>query len=235
MTLIEEKVMSCKVGIIESYNRRKTVNKFIVSEQTDETDSLFLNIGLRISTENTWFSSPSHYPFFDNFGDSIAIGEEKYLVEKIIAKLEPDEIKIDALSYELLKGKFSPYFSVSSVLLVPLKILYMRILQEMNKWPILYDYTINSFVLNFDGLKVPVYSIHEDIIDSHLLIFRKEIGKWHYKTYPNPKYPEKKETILVEIKETGQSKVEILAMSSIKLEIEDMTLDALSLNLGNAT
>ena len=221
MTILAEKVLECKKGIIDSYNRRKTVDRFIVSEQTASMDDMFLNIGIRTLIDNIGFSSPSHVPFFDRFGDSIAIGEEKYFLETIISKSEYEEIVDITMDYDQLK-KYSEEFMENSVLLVPLRILYSRMLQEPVKWAISYDYDIRSFILDFKSHRIPVYSIHEDIIDSNLVFLNRELGKWSYHVYPNPKFAKKTETIFVDITEANQLKVELLVQSSIKLEIENI-------------
>lgn len=221
MTIIEKKVTECKMGIIDSYNRRKSVDKFIQSQQTAAMDDMFVNIGIRTLIDNIWFSSTGHVPFFDRFGDSIAIGEEKYFVENLIKNSEVKEVAGDAMDYNQLK-QHSKDFLMNSVLLVPLKMLYSRMLLAPAKWLMFYDNSINTFVIHFEKLKIPVYSIHEDIIESNMIFVNKELGKWYYKTYPNPKFAKNTETIYVDIKEVDQKKVELTVFSTVKFEIENV-------------
>jgi hypothetical protein len=221
LTILDEKVLSCKKGIIDSYNRRKTVDKFIYSEQTAAMDDLFLNIGIKILGENIWFSSSSHYPCFDNLGDSVAIGEEKYLLDTLISKSDSEEIDSTGMDYHQLT-KFSENFLMNSVLLVPIEVLYSRMLQDPSKWLIVYDNNLTSFVMHFGNYRIPVYGIHGDVIASNLIFLNKELGKWSYKTYPNPQFGKKTETIYVDISEVDNLKVEMVVYSSIKFEIDDI-------------
>ena len=108
------------------------------------------------------------------------------------------------------------------MILVPIKIKYDHMLKKREVWPIDYDYELKSFILNFETLKVPVYSVHEDFINSYVICLNKDFGEWLYKKYDNPYDPSKEETIYVEIKRAEQpSKVEILVRSLIKFQIHD--------------
>lgn len=223
MSLNESKVEECIIDVIRSYNDRKRITKFVNVSHVAETDGAFFQTVIRTLTDDIWFTDPSHVPLYGRLGAAIAEGEERGFIKKILDEIDDvEETDLSDFIPDLLTEKLSGLSAQDTLILTPIKIKYDHMLKKRNIWAIDYDYEFESFVLKLNALKVPVYSIHEDLIDSHVICLNKNFGEWIYKTYPNPYDSSKDETIFVEIKRAAQPfKVEILIRSLSTFRIVD--------------
>jgi len=226
LSLSEAKVQECRLDIINSYNNRKRIPKFVNSRRVAETDGTFSQIAIRTLTDDIWFTDPGHIPLYGRFGDAIADGEERFLIERVLAEIQDRElVALSDFNLELLTEIIASISPGDLLVLVPIKVKYDHMVKDPANWPIEYDYEMESFVLTNYPARLPLYSIHEDYIDSHIICLNKTFGEWLYQGFSNPYDPSGEETIFVEIERAEEpSKVEILTKSVVKFQVHDSDL-----------
>ena len=226
MSLSEARVRECVIDIIKSYNSRIRIPNFVDSRHVAETDGTFSQIVIRTLTDDIWFTDPSHVPLFGRFGNAIATGEESFLIEKVLAEIQDRElVALSDFNLELLTEIIASISPGNLLVLVPIEVKYKHMIKDPANWPVEYDYKLGSFVLKYDMARIPLYSIHEDYIDSRIICINKAFGEWLNQSFSNPYDPLSEETIFAEIKRAEEpAKVEILAKSLVKFHVRDSDL-----------
>ena len=223
MSLNKNKIRQCIEDIIRQYNYSRKIPNFVNVNFVSETNGKFIQIVIKLLIDDIWFVEPTYVPMFGYLGTSIAQGEKKFFIQKVLESVtEVKRISVSKFSFSFLIENILPEYYVDDfVLLVPIEILYNLMLMNRAEWPVSYNYEMNSFILSYSDSKIPIYSIHKDLIKSYILGIRKDFGLWSYKEFPNRYKPSIKETIMVEIQRSNEipTKVELLVRSLINFEI----------------
>lgn len=96
---------------MESYLTTSIVEKAVETIDYNEVshrDLDFLYLGKWHYIPKKWFADPSYYPdlFFDEVGRGIAVGEEKHIVDKLLANGEVQRISLDTINYGVIRDAF---------------------------------------------------------------------------------------------------------------------------------
>lgn len=220
LPLDSEKVFVCKENILESYMKNSEILELTeVKEFDEERDGGldFIQIHRRPLTPKNCFIKPSFVDcsaLWVDFGSSVAIGEVKYIIDKILKNEEISRIEIkngektfDKIKFavnDLKKQNHNP-----SVIFIPLD--YLSTLVEQRQA------TYNNLKIDENtNLKVVHSSNHPKFND--IIILDKNAGIWTFK--PDEKT---KERLIVEISdyEKDKHKLDLLVKTVVNFRIVD--------------
>jgi len=102
--LDREKITRARNRLVEAYYGASIVERAVEAIDYNDithSDLDFLALGRWLYIPKSWFTDPSYYPdyFFSQVAEGIVIGEEKQIVEKILANNEVKRTTLDAIDY----------------------------------------------------------------------------------------------------------------------------------------
>lgn len=133
MSLNRQKIDRCREVLLKCYFDESIIEE--VTRTIDYHDTIhrslnYLKFGVWQYVPKKWFTDPSIYPdmVFSDFGRGIALGEEKHIVETILANDNTKRLTLDITNYESIMEAFSdlaseiqrPFSTLHFILLAPI-------------------------------------------------------------------------------------------------------------------
>ena len=224
LPLDPEKIYKCIEDIKSNYSQKTIVKRIVKSRNYDETkdhDKEFLHIGIKNLIDRIWFTAPDYYPMFSELGDSIAIGEENFLLDKIrenSATHYVDEISYDSIKssiQQLAAGGLDP-----SALFAPIDFFV-----QMHEWKtglpgnlamaLLYDSGRTYFVFS-ETKKLELFWSNKYVNLISFAIVDETFGEWITK----PSEINEALTVKIEEEAIEKDKVSILVKSDFRFEVK---------------
>jgi hypothetical protein len=224
LELDEEKITQCRNKLLESYFGGSVVERAVGTIDYSETVHAnldFLYLGRWIYIPRNWFTDPSIYPdlVFSDIGRGIAMGEEKYIVDKILANDNVSKITLDTIGYDNIVD------AVNSLVLEmprPLSTLQLTLFSPIKyfvtmhiDWAREHGMTIRPNELIIDGYRIRPFWSSKYIDYDEFIVSERSLCRWIAK----PTVENRLEVEIIESDKMGE--MELKAQTVLNFAILD--------------
>jgi hypothetical protein len=208
------------------YDNESIIKKGLVVKSRESRSSdpfSFIQVGVRYLADSAIFHDSSYYPGMLGSGRSIAIGEERYLVEKLLNSRDSKHITEASLSATAISKAFrdmGPNFHPKAVF-VPLAFHFDLHVGKLPGVALRYDRSVQGRAILDCGLgEAPRVFWSNKYVPFHGLIFVDEtIGEWIVKTTD-------KHWLMVDIRPTKEeTKVDVTVKTIAYFDISNPTAE----------
>jgi len=189
MDLDGRRVLEFKHNIRSEYSRYSVVQRILHARRSrDDRDLAFVQIGSRFHIPASILVSPQGFeldvaPNVVGIGQSIAIGEENYLVRSLRSFISNKE-EVEDLSFETVVGSLNMHnLSRPRSALIPLSFYSALHLGKFEKMSVDYDQYDPYLVLG--KKRVRVYWSNNYVPFDEIFFIGNEIGEWVVKPDPS--------------------------------------------------
>lgn len=224
LELDREKIIRCRNGLLENYFNASIVEQAINAIDYDETIHRNLDFQKFLRWHyipKEWFTDPSIYPdlVFSDIARGIAIGEEEYIVEQILANSEVKRTTLDTVNYADLRNAFNdlvleverPISTLQFTLFAPIEYFVTMHID----WAREHHILIRPDQLILNGFRVRPFWSSKYVDYDEFIILEKSFCRWIAK----PSVDNRLEADIREIEKPG--KMELKAQTVFNFTILD--------------
>ena len=222
---VTDKVKTCKERLIKTYFNSSIIEKIVNTYDAEKTkiSNNFLKLGHWKYIPYHFFTDPATFPdpIFSQYGSSIALGETKYLVNKILSDERININSVDNLDIDLLSSITREFRITHS--LYELIILFMPI-EYFMKIHVDWLRSSNKILMEkgqfyISGFPVKIYWSNKYNQFKDVIIYDKSFASWYCK----PTVRDRLHITLNRSKESP-SNMELRAEIIFKLNIDEPNL-----------
>lgn len=204
----QEKLKKFHEYTLQDYEGSLIVDKIVDMHLVEKTDGSFIQIGIRPLIEEDIFIDPGFSEYLPGAGRTVAIGEEEFLISKI---LENKEIERRDFKENLKEFPKKVYEIDNAVILLSTKFYVEFFTNLMNR----IDYEENIPRLD---KRFKIISISERILGNKIIILDRNAILWEKEIFED-KTTGTAETLDISIKTIPGGKVDITLRSVNKITI----------------
>lgn len=227
LVLDMDKINRCVSKLKESYLDTSIIERAVNTIDYDwntHADLDFLRLGRWHYIPRAWFADPTVHPdtVFSDIGRGIAIGEEKHIVEKILANDAVSKVSVDTVDYrtimdsarDLVAQMERPFSDLHFSLFVPIDYM-VAIYTDWIKDPSVRIRFVGRDELIFNRLTMKIFWSSKYIDYSDFILLERSLCRWIAK-------PNIANRLNVEITDSGKlGKMELRARTEFSFTIRN--------------